>query len=231
MCLVRPPSLVASLPIGAVAAAALLAVACNGSSPSPSPAEPADPAERALERYQRLGPTIGNHCEIDGDCTSPLRCIDDACAEPPAMSGSHDAQTPRMVCYGSEGDSVFFLELTRTEAERNRGLMHRPWILDDWGMLFTYPHDQMLSFWMVNTFIPLDMIFINGEGLVVGVVENTEPLTRTSRRVDDPSRFVVEVGAGRAAEVGIAAGVRCELVNMPDGFFEPTHLPDGLDQG
>ncbi len=72
-------------------------------------------------------------------------------------------------------------------------------------------------FWMRNTLISLDMIFIGKDRRVIGVVENTEPMTDTSRRVGKPSLYVLEVNAGFAAQHGIRAGTPVQFKNVADG--------------
>jgi len=78
----------------------------------------------------------------------------------------------------------------------------------DRGMLFLFDKTQVQVFWMKNTKIPLDMIFIDEAGRVVGVVEGTEPFTETPRSVDVPSRDVLEVNAGFARMHGVTPGTR-----------------------
>lgn len=73
-------------------------------------------------------------------------------------------------------------------------------------MLFLFPSERQLSFWMKNTLIPLDMIFIKADRKVLGVVENAEPLTETSRFVEGNSQFVLEIRGGLSKALGIAAG-------------------------
>lgn len=105
------------------------------------------------------------------------------------------------------------------EPETQRlGLMHRERLDADAGMLFVFPLPQRRhTFWMRNTLIPLDMIFIDDGFQVVGVVERAEPLTDTSRRVAAPSRYVLEVNGGFAEEHGIVAGTRVEVIGFdPD---------------
>ncbi len=84
----------------------------------------------------------------------------------------------------------------------------------DAGMLFLYEEESVHRFWMRNTLIPLDMIFISGDHRVVGVVANAEPQTDTLRQVGQPSQFVLEVNAGFAAAHAITAGTLVEFRNV-----------------
>jgi uncharacterized membrane protein (UPF0127 family) len=67
------------------------------------------------------------------------------------------------------------------------------------------------TFWMKNTLIPLDMIFIGSDYAIVGVVENAQPLTLIARSVGEPSQYVLEIGGGLSARLGIRAGQHVEL--------------------
>ncbi len=96
--------------------------------------------------------------------------------------------------------------LARTPAERERGLMYVNYLPADDGMLFIFDEDAVLSFWMKNTLIPLDMIFIRSDLTVAGVVANAKPLTLDPRGVDQPSRYVLEVNGGWAAAHGVGPG-------------------------
>jgi uncharacterized membrane protein (UPF0127 family) len=106
------------------------------------------------------------------------------------------------------------VELARTAAERARGLMFRERLEPDAGMLFIYEQEENLIFWMKNTLIPLDMIFISKEFRVAGIVENAAPQTETVRSIDQPAQFVLEVNAGFAAANGIGPGTEVEFVGI-----------------
>ncbi len=84
--------------------------------------------------------------------------------------------------------------------------MFRRELAPDKGMVFVFPEDDIHTFYMKNTYIPLDMIFIGSDLRVVGVVENARPLTLDTRSVDRPSRYVVEVRAFTASTHGIVPG-------------------------
>jgi hypothetical protein len=110
------------------------------------------------------------------------------------------------------------VEVARTDADRERGLMFRQKLGADEGMLFVFPESRDHSFWMKNTLIPLDMIFIAESGTVVGVVQDAEPMTTTPRGVGAPSRYVLEVNGGWSAAHGVARGDRAR--------FEGVLLPE-----
>ena len=108
------------------------------------------------------------------------------------------------------------VSLARTDVERQHGLMYVQNLAPDDGMLFLFDEDQVLSFWMKNTLIPLDMIFIRSDMTVAGVVANAEPLTLSPRSVGVPSRYVLEVNGGWAAQHGVAANsTKVRFDNLP----------------
>jgi uncharacterized membrane protein (UPF0127 family) len=92
--------------------------------------------------------------------------------------------------------------------------MFREKLADDEGMLFVFPASAVQSFWMKNTLIPLDMIFIGEDLTVVGVVERAEPHSLTPRYVPTPSRYVLEVNGGWSAARGVAAGDRVRFEGL-----------------
>jgi hypothetical protein len=131
------------------------------------------------------------------------------------MTGIVDDSTPFIRCSTDSGPLLYYLELVIEPQERNRGLMFRPFLLPQWGMLFVFEGLQPRSFWMQNTYIALDMIFLDLEGIVVGVVEHAEPLTQISRSVEQESQYVLELNAGDTSRHGLVLGNRCEFINMP----------------
>ena len=96
-----------------------------------------------------------------------------------------------------------------------RGLMFRKQLAPDAGMLFVFEFARQQTFWMKNTLIPLDMIFIGADRRIVGIVENAEPQTTTERRVDAQSQYVLEIGGGLSARLGIRAGQTVEFQGVP----------------
>lgn len=98
------------------------------------------------------------------------------------------------------------VEVAATPDTRTRGLMWRKELPAGQGMLFIFPEDEVQSFWMRNTLIPLDMIFINSAGKIVGIVERAEPRTLTGRSVGVPGRYVLEVPGGWSQTMGITRG-------------------------
>ncbi len=123
---------------------------------------------------------------------------------------------PRVVIETAAGQRLpIEVELARTAAEQRKGLMGRRELPENRGMLFLFDTTRVQSFWMQNTLIPLDMIFISEDGRIVGIVENAEPLTETERSVGKPSRYVLEVNGGWTRAHAVAAGDRVRFENLP----------------
>ena len=108
------------------------------------------------------------------------------------------------------GVRAFTVELATNDAERERGLMYRKELPEGRGMLFDFQHDRPVAFWMRNTYIPLDMIFIRGDGRILSIAENTQPLSDGLIPSGGPVRAVLEVIGGTARKLGIAPGDRVE---------------------
>ena len=104
----------------------------------------------------------------------------------------------------------FQVEVARTAPEQAQGLMHRQSLAPDRGMLFPYAVPQPVAFWMKNTLIPLDMIFIRADRTIANIAANTVPLSLEPVPSAEPVVAVLEIAGGRAAELGIKAGDRVE---------------------
>ncbi len=128
-----------------------------------------------------------------------------------ALAGRVEAEDARaalekLEIVTSSGAHQFSVEVMRTQAQRERGLMFRRSLPADQGMLFDFQVEQPVAMWMKNTFLPLDMVFISKTGKVVALAENTEPLSRAIIPSGGPVYSVLEVNAGSAARIGLKIG-------------------------
>ncbi len=112
--------------------------------------------------------------------------------------------TPLVAVTGS-GERTFSIEIADDDAERAAGLMFREQMEDDHGMLFVFEQTRPVGFWMKNTPMPLDLIFIGQDGKVKAV-RRGEPFSEALIAPDDPVRFVLELKAGMAEKAGIGEG-------------------------
>jgi uncharacterized membrane protein (UPF0127 family) len=106
------------------------------------------------------------------------------------------------------GVHTFAVEIADTDATRERGLMFRKSLPEGKGMLFDFKSEQPVNFWMKNTYIPLDMLFIREDGRILRIAENTKPLSTEIIPSGGPVRAVLEVIGGTARKLGIAPGDR-----------------------
>lgn len=102
--------------------------------------------------------------------------------------------------------SVIWAEVAETPEDRAKGLMFRRELQRDHGMLFIFPKERNHSFWMKNTYISLDLIFMDKDMRVVGILKNLPVLNKKSQRVKADSKYVLEVNAGVAEELVITEG-------------------------
>jgi hypothetical protein len=109
----------------------------------------------------------------------------------------------------------FTVELAETPAEQSRGLMFRKTMDDHLGMFFIFDRDEIRYFWMRNTLIPLDMIFIDNKFLVVDIHRGAKPLDETVISSRKPARYVLEVNAGKADKCLIKPGTKVKLIKSP----------------
>lgn len=114
---------------------------------------------------------------------------------------------PRVSIVAKEGREIAFqVEIADTPAKREMGLQYRRELAPDHGMIFLFPTEEQQSFWMKNTPIPLDMIFISAERKIVGIVENTVPFSLDGRSVSGKSQYVLEINGGLSRRYGFKAG-------------------------
>lgn len=115
-----------------------------------------------------------------------------------------------------KGEVAVVVELAQTPAKIERGLMWRQHLAPDAGMLFFMGSEEEWSFYMRNTLIPLDMIFITKDLTIAGIVENAEPRTETLRRVRKPSMYVLEVNGGWSAAHQVVPGAKVRFDHVPE---------------
>jgi hypothetical protein len=149
----------------------------------------------------------------DGTRAEPRR--DDPAPEPDRPKPStRKGPQPYVVIHSGGKQQKVEVEVVRTQRDIRRGLMYRTHLDENAGMLFLFKKEKFQSFWMKNTLIPLDMIFIGASMRIAGIVENAEPKTNTSRKVPAPSQYVLEVNGGWTDKHGVRAGDKVEFVDV-----------------
>jgi uncharacterized membrane protein (UPF0127 family) len=104
------------------------------------------------------------------------------------------------------GAPTLKVERAMTDPHRTHGLMFRPELSDDEGMLFSWSQEGRRAFWMRNTCLALDMLFIDQDGMISGIIEQVPPMNETSRRINCLSAHVLEVRAGWTRAYGVRPG-------------------------
>ena len=157
---------------------------------------------------------------ILGSCSSGNKHDDEPTV--PSQSQRHDATTvsptppmPKVYLSTPQGDIAVTVEIAATPAKIERGLMFREHLPPNDGMLFLMKEERSWSFWMRNTLIPLDMIFIAKDLTIAGIVEDAEPRTETLRQVHAPSLYVLEVNGGYCAAHKVTAGAKVRFEGVP----------------
>lgn len=125
-----------------------------------------------------------------------------------ALGSARAAGTGTVEIVSKTGVHVFAVEMAVTDEGRAKGLMFRKELPPGRGMLFDFQREQELGFWMKNTYVSLDMIFIRGDGRILRIAEDTTPLSEKLVPSGGPARAVLEVVAGTARKLGIAPGDR-----------------------
>ncbi|MFT3772795.1 MAG: DUF192 domain-containing protein [Minicystis sp.] len=202
-----------------VAAAAVLLVApalaagCERKVAEPLPeVHPLDPS--AVKTTETAAPQKpwGNRCVKQTPATAQRpkppspnpRCPKDP-EKPPVL------RTGKVTFTEAKGGETITVEIAEKPHDRERGLMYRKSMPDDRGMIFWFEEKENHTFWMHNTCIPLDMLYIDGDGLIVGIQENTPTMSDDTFEVGCPSQYVLEVNAGWTREHGVRAGQKVKI--------------------
>ncbi len=127
----------------------------------------------------------------------------------PAAPASAQA-LEKLVIQTASGPRTFDVEVMRTDEERAKGLMNRRYLPAERGMLFDFKAEQPVAMWMMNTYIPLDMLFIRKDGTIARIAEMTEPLSTRTIASGENVLGVLEINGGLSAKLGIKPGDRVQ---------------------
>lgn len=167
--------------------------AAPSASPNAAAPKPACVAPLASVAPEVAPPAAASECPVDPEMGGPkLDVVDVAFPDAPSA--------PRIGA-----------ELAKTPHDIERGLMYRRAMADDRGMLFRLDGRRVHTFWMHNTCIPLDMMFVDDDGTIVGIVEAARPLDESTRSVPCPSSWVLEVNAGWSRKHGVSPGQKMTI--------------------
>jgi uncharacterized protein len=198
-----------------------MAAACEMTGPRHDPAEsPSAPASEAASSLKQTPPAdaarVSPTTAVAGRCVVP-RVEPPPPVAPPASSCPADPGKAPVLARGAvrftEAPSAprVSVELALDDASHARGLMYRTALDADAGMLFSWDREQPRSFWMRNTCIPLDMLFIAADGTIVGILEQVPTLNTLPRGVPCPAAHVLEVNAGWTRQHGVVPGQKVDI--------------------
>lgn len=144
-----------------------------------------------------------------------VAALNSACAPKGPVDAAGQPLQPLSIVTAS-GEHKFMVEIADDDAERARGLMYRPPLEEDRGMLFQFPAASEQSFWMKNTPSSLDIIYIDPQGRVVSIASHATPYSQAPLPSNGPANGVLELRAGRAGEIGAKPGDQ-----VRHSFFHP----------
>jgi uncharacterized protein len=208
----RRPGLVA-----VILSCVLLGCACNRTEEPTAPSSvelPAAPVAPVVEA-PTASPAAAPTASAPAACIVPLG--------PPAPIASKAAQCPKdptgnlklalgkITFLDAPGSPQVEVELARDDASRERGLMYRTAMPESRGMLFSWEDERVRNFWMHNTCIPLDMLYVTKDGVIAGILEQVPTLNDAPRGVPCPVAHVLELNAGWARAHGIAPGMKLKI--------------------
>jgi hypothetical protein len=107
----------------------------------------------------------------------------------------------------SIGEHKITSEVAATERDRMTGLMHRRMLPESRGMLFVFPDEDLHAMWMMNTYVPLSVAFLDRKGVIINI-EDMEPLTQNAHAATKPARYALEMNKGWFRKRGIKAGAK-----------------------
>jgi uncharacterized membrane protein (UPF0127 family) len=191
---------------------AWLTAGCNNSKASPPVNETVLPAPAPAAAAEKPEAPPPGRCLVPTDEAPPPQAGKaDTCPTDPVFGGL-EMERARAIFPDAPGKPTVVLELAKNGKERARGLMYRTHLAEDSGMLFVMDGEpRVQSFWMRNTCIPLDMMFIGEDGFIAGILENVPTVNDDRRSIPCPVSYVLEVNAGWARAHGVKAGQRVAL--------------------
>lgn len=184
---------------------------------SRTPAEPEPAATTAAQALSPKPPPFPESGQpVPPKCPAPMAITAPELPKAATICPSDPEKTPvpmptAKVIFPATNNLAIDVELAVNEHDIEKGLMYRREMKDDHGMLFKLEERRDHTFWMQNTCIPLDMLFIEEDGTIVGIVEGAEPLTRSERKVGCESRYVLEMNAGWSRKTGVKPGQKLAL--------------------
>ena len=167
---------------------------------TPAPVEPATPSASA---------TPSPACTVPFGDPAPIASKATQCPTDP--TGNLNMPSGKITFLDAPGAPQVDVELARDDASRERGLMYRTSMPQKHGMLFSWQDERVRNFWMHNTCIPLDMLYVTKEGIIAGILEQVPTMNDAPRGIKCPVAHVLELNAGWARAHGLAPGMKLKI--------------------
>jgi uncharacterized membrane protein (UPF0127 family) len=198
-----------------VLALSVLSLLGCGRSEEPAGARPARAATAEVAAPTRstasaAAPAEKPRCVI-ATSTTPAAQAEPARHCPPDPTGNLSLRRGHVTFADAPGTPRVEVEVADQPEGRERGLMYRTGMPEGAGMLFSWPDEQVRNFWMRNTCLPLDMLFIDSRGFIVGILEQVPTMNEASRTIPCPATHVLELNAGWTRSHGVVAGQRLRI--------------------
>jgi len=184
--------------------------------PTLAPTPNAEPTATSAPAPAAATPTAAAPVDA-GRCIEPLADPPPPVAKPATTCPADNLATPPDLAHGkitapeAKSAPVLDVEIADTPATEQRGLMYRTKLGENQGMIFVWPSETRRTFWMHNTCLPLDMLFLAKDGTIVGLLEQVPTLNDRPRSVRCPAAYVLEVNAGWTRRYGLKPGMKLEL--------------------
>lgn len=186
--------------------------------PSPTTGEPPTTVTAAPSTPPTAPPTATVTAITDaGPCVVPLADPPPAPAKPATVCPADPVATPPTLGTGTvgfpeaPGAPTVKVEVARSSAQVQRGLMYRRNLPAEEGMIFVFPDQRTRTFWMKNTCIPLDMLFLASDGTIAGILEQVPVSNEAARTVPCPAAYVLEMNAGWSRRHGVKPGMKTDI--------------------
>ncbi|MES1187007.1 MAG: DUF192 domain-containing protein [Myxococcales bacterium] len=190
-------------------AAPTSAEASPAAAPLAAPPPPPAALQSAAPPPAASAPVTSAVCTVPFGAPAPIAAKAAQCPKDP--TGNLKLPLGKITFTDAPGSPQVDVELARDEASRERGLMYRTSMPENRGMLFSWQDERVRNFWMHNTCIPLDMLYVTKDGIIAGILEQVPTLNDAPRGVACPAAHVLELNAGWARAHGLAPGMKLKI--------------------
>jgi uncharacterized protein len=193
-----------------------LGCACNRTEEPAAPTAPESaPSAATTATSTPTAPVSGSSATAGGACTvpwgDPAPIVGKAVSCPKDPTGNLKMPLGKVTFLDAPDAPQVEVELARDDATRERGLMYRTAMAENHGMLFSWEDERVRNFWMHNTCIPLDLLYIDKQGIIAGILEQVPTMNDAPRGVRCPVAHVLELNAGWARAHGLAPGMKVKI--------------------